>query len=471
MKLKLITLGAVALSLATSAFADVDVTITGATAFRAATLLAINAKFLAESSPSFKFAHDKPTGVDSNGVQNWAGSTRSIWIGNFPGVVGTTTIRCCFTGSVEGIRAVVGAPDTQPPTYYQPSLLSNTTASSSGTELANQGTTGADTAVSDIAFSDVTKSSTPYGSYSLKPTTPAAGVIVFTMLTNDGSPITNVTTQQFKALLTQGYQPRSMFTGNPAHTSRVFVTGRNDGSGTRTTYLAESGFGITKPVKQYVSVDNGSSAALQAIQAVPAGGTNDTDLVTAGLQLPVGSAIKTYDDGANTITQSTSSASTIWGQDVAGNGGYNSGGTLVTDMAKTGSSGVTVFTASGSLAFTGTHTVDLVTWLSVNDAATARAAGAVFCAYNGVKLDGIAAAGTTMTADDIAKVTEGVYTAWGYENMYYRNAIADGSDEKLVFDGIKAAIPSNLASAGIALTSMHVARSSDGGLVAPSSGD
>jgi hypothetical protein len=161
----------------------------------------------------------------------------------------------------------------------------------------------------------------------------------------------------------------------------------------------------------------------------------------------------------------TSSASTIWGQDIAGNGGYNSGGTLVGDMGKTGASGVTIFAANGALAFAGTNPVTFVTWLSVNDAVGARDVGAIFCAYNGAKLDGIAVSGPTMTAADLAKVTEGVYTAWGYENMYYRGDITAGSDEEKVHDGIKAFIPTNLASAGVALTSMHVARSSDGGTV------
>jgi hypothetical protein len=290
-------------------------------------------------------------------------------------------------------------------------------------------------------------------------------VIVFTMLTNEGSAVTNVTSQQWRALLTKGFQPLSMFTGNSADTSNVFATGRNDGSGTRTTYLAESGYGIANTVQQYVTVAS-TSSALQAIQLVPAGGTNDSDLVTAGIQLPAGSDIKTYNDTVATITQSASNASTVWGNDVAGNGGYNSGSTLRTDMGKTGTSGVTVFDETGTDAFGGTVRADLVTWISLNDAVTARANGAVFCAFNGVKLNDIAASGTTMSAADKAKVTEGFYTAWGYEQMYCRNDIYSG-DTKTVYDGIKAAIPANLGSAGIALSDMHVGRPVDGGTVAP----
>ncbi len=463
MKLKLITMGAIALSLGSSAFADVTVNITGATAFRAATLQAIKAKFVASGS-AFKFAHDQAT----SGGTTYNGATRSIWIGTFPGVSGTTTIRTCFTGSVEGVRALVGASDPVPPTYYQPSLLTSTTAIVGGAELANQGSTGAATATSDIAFSDVTKSSTPYASSSLLPASPAAGVIVFTMLTNEGSAITNVTAQQFRAMMAKGYQPLSLFTGNATDTTLVFATGRNDGSGTRTTYLAETGAGITNPVHQYVPVHS-SSTAILALQEVPAGGTNDTDSGTAGVQLPSGSDIDTYNianSGIVATTQSASNASTVWSQDTDGNGGYNSGSTLRTDMGKTGTS-VVVFDATGAYFDSAAGIrADLVTWLSVNDAVTARGNGAVFCSYNGVKLTDIAASGTTMSATDKAKVTEGLYTAWGFENMYRRAALTSG-DAVTVYDGIKAAIPANLASAGIALTDMHVGRPADGGTVAP----
>jgi hypothetical protein len=294
------------------------------------------------------------------------------------------------------------------------------------------------------------------------------------MLTNEGSPITNVTAQQFRALAAAGYQPLSMFTGNASDTTNVFLTGRNDGSGTRTTYMAETGVGITTAIKQYVVVDS-SVTALEAIQEVPAGGVNDSDGSTAGIQLPVGSAIKAYDDSAESITQYAKNASTIWGQNIAGNGGYSSGTTLRTDMGKTGTS-VTVFNALGEYFDTSAPMrADLVTFLSLNDAVTARNNGAILCGYNGVKLDGIAAydgAGpivelTTMSAADKAKVTTGLYTAWGYQMMYRRGDITTG-DVVTVYNGIKNNIGSNLAAAGISMSDMTaVSRPNDGGTVAP----
>lgn len=427
------------LALSGVAHADVTVNITGATAFRAAALKAIKSRY-ADSGQPFKFAHDQAAGNLDAVAPN---ATRAIFIGTFPGVSGTTTIRCCFTGSVEGIRAVAGISDPTPPTYYQPSLLDSVTAVAvTGGELASQGTTGAATAVSDIAFSDVSKSVTPYASVPLQPATPAAGVVVFTMLTNEGSPITNVTSQQFRALLGSGFQPLSLFTGVATDTTNVFVTGRNDGSGTRTAYLAETGFGVSKVVKQYVT-NVSTSTALTTIQLVPAGGVNVPALPG----------------------QNVGNASNVWGQDVAGNGGYVSGTTLRNDMGKTGLA-VTVLDENGDDAFGAPVRADLVTWLSVNDAATARSNGAIFCAYNGVRLDGIAASGSNLTAADKAKVTNGAYTAWSYQQMYRRNALVSG-DAVTVYNGIKAEIPTNLASAGIAIADMAVGRPSDGGVVAP----
>ena len=460
MKLKSIT-GLLALSLTTPAFADVTVDITGATAFRAAALDTIKARYVASGQP-FQFAHDQAAGA-------FNGATRAIFKGTFPGVSGVTTIRTSFNGSVEGIKALVDSPASDP-TYYTDIPGNLVTATAVGGGETHTNTVGfAKTAAasqSEIAFSDVSKNSTPYASASLQPASPPCGVVVFTMLTNEGSPITNVTAQQFRALAAAGYQPLSMFTGNASDTTNVFLTGRNDGSGTRTTYMAETGVGITTAIKQYVTVDS-SSTALEAIQEVPAGGVNDSDPVTDGIQLPTASNIKAYVDDGQSVTQLVENASTVWGQDTAGNGGYSSGSTLRTDMGKTGAS-VTVFNALGEYFDTSTPVrVDLVTWLSLNDAVTARGNGAILCAYNGVKLDGIAASGATMSAADKAKVTNGLYTAWGYQQMYLRGDITTG-DAVDVYDGIKGNIGANLAAAGIDLDDMTaIDRPNDGGTVAP----
>ena len=268
MKLKLITTGVLALSLATSAFADVTVDITGATAFRAAALAAIKAKFDA-SGVAYQYSHDQATGA-------YNGATKTLWKGTFQGVTGITTIRTSFNGSVEGIRALVDSPASDP-SYYTDiagNLITPAAIGGGETHTATAGFAKTSAASqSEIAFSDVSKAATPYAASPLQPASSTAGVVVFTMLTNEGSAITNVTAQQFRALAGSGFQPLSMFTGNASDTTNVFLTGRNDGSGTRTTYMAETGVGVTTAIHQYVTIRS-SGGALKAIQEVPVGGVN-----------------------------------------------------------------------------------------------------------------------------------------------------------------------------------------------------
>lgn len=448
MKTTAIIAGLSAFSFVPALLADVTVDITGATAFRAAALSAIRSKYNA-SGAAYQFSHDQAAGA-------YTGATRSIFKGTFQGVAGVTTIRTSFNGSVEGIRALVDSPASDP-TYYTEILGNFVTAAAIGGGETNKDTVGfAKTTAasqSEIAFSDVSKAATPYSGFSLQPGSSTCGVVVFTMLANEGSPVTNVTSQQFRALMSNGFLPRSVFSGveadNPigdapgVNAGYVFSTGRNDGSGTRTTYLAETGYGIANAVKQYVT-NVSTSTALTTIQLVPAGGVNDPALPG----------------------QLAGNASTVWSNDIAGNGGYSSGSTLRTDMGKTGAA-VTVLDETGADAFGEPVIADLVTWLSLNDAATARTNGAVVCSYNGVKLNDFATSGTMSTADR-AKVTEGAYTAWGFQQLYRRNDITAG-DTVTVYTGIKTALenPVNLASAGITIPEMNVGRPFDGGTVAP----
>jgi len=432
MKLKFITTGALALSLLTSARADVQVDITGATAFRVAALDTIKAKYVASGQP-FKFAHELGAGLMN-------GSTYAMFIGTFPGVAGTTTIRCSFKGSVEGIRAITQSP-THDRKYLLPSVLDSTTAVLGGAELANV-PIPTTTSQAEFSFSDVNIASTPFGSYSVLPADASVGVVVFTMIANEGAPanLTNINGKQFQALFSAGTFPASVLTGVASDTTRVFATGRNDGSGTRTTYMAETGLGITTGVQQYVrGVVSGDT--ITQIHRVPAGGFS-----------------------ASIPGSAAANASTIWGQDLDGNGGYDSGSSLRDDMART-SANCQVLDADGSELFPA-GPITMVSFLSLGDAVPARQAGAKILGYNGVTLTSIAGGASQMDAADIAKVTEGAYTAWGYQQLYRRGDLASG-DEVTVYDGIVGAIAANLGTTGIPLTSMHVGRTYDGGPVAP----
>ena len=441
MKTKILALAAASLALGSSAFADVTVNFTGATAFRVPTLDSIKAQFVASGQP-FKFAHDR----NASNNQAFNGATRAIFQGTFPGVSGVTTIRTSFNGSVEGIKALIDSPAADP-TYLTTAVLDSITAVVGGNNGGN-GQGGASTAAaaqSDVAFSDVAVSSTAFAGNSLQPSTPEAGVVVFTMIANEGAAgiLDNMNTQNFRALFSAGFLPLSFFTGNALNTDYVFATGRNDGSGTRTAYLAETGYGIANAVNQYL-VGRSTGGAINAIYRVPAGGTS------------VGLAAVTP-----SLTLSSGNASTIWGLNQDGNGGYSSGSTLRDDMGRTSTS-VNVYDADGSELVTGAN-VHLVTWLSLGDASPARTAGAVILGYNGVKLADFASTGTLSVADT-AKVTQGAYTAWSFQQMYRRNDITTG-DKVTVYNNIKNNLV--LGTTGIAEPSMNVGRSVDGGVVTP----
>jgi hypothetical protein len=441
MKTKILALAAASLALGSSAFADVTVNITGATAFRVPTLDTIKAQFVASGQP-FKFAHDR----NASNNQAFNGATRAIFQGTFNGVPGVTTIRTSFNGSVEGINALINSPAADP-TYLTTAVLDSITAVVGGNNGGN-GQGGASTAAaaqSDVAFSDVALSSTAFAGNSLQPSTPEAGVVVFTMIANEGAAgiLDNINTQNFRALFSAGFLPLSFFTGNAANTDYVFATGRNDGSGTRTAYLAETGYGIANAVNQYL-VGRSTGGAINAIYRVPAGGTS------------VGLATVTP-----ALTLASGNASTIWGLNVDGNGGYSSGSTLRDDMGRTSTS-VNVYDADGSELLTAAN-VHLVTWLSLGDASPARTAGAVILGYNGVKLTDFASSGTLSVADT-AKVTQGAYTAWSFQQMYRRNDITTG-DKVTVYNNIKNNLV--LGTTGIPEPSMNVGRTVDGGVVTP----
>lgn len=436
MKLKNILAGSIALvTLVTSAQADVEILITGATAFRTAAINAVKAQF--DLGTGYTFAHNKAAGAVNS-------ADRVTFRGNFPGVAGITTIRHSHSGSVEGIRAIA-----VPNVTNNPFFITDAALASPGLDLgeaANENALVSGSTVQQVAkfaFSDVRQSSTPIASPTLNPPQPKVGVTLFTMLANEGAPagLTNVNFQQFKALFAQGTLPLSAFTGVAADTNPVFAMGRNDGSGTRTAYMAESQLGITTLVSQYVATTSAGNA-ITVIQKVPQGGAT-----------------------INTVFDATSK-SDLWGQDLDGNGGYFSGSVLRTEFGRVTSS-TQVLDADGSeLAAPGP--LHLITWITAPDGLSARQAGGKILGWNGSTLDSLNT-GTTLNATDLAKVTNGQYSAWTFQNLYYNGSLS--SDENIVYTAIKTGIPTTLIAAGyvpgIPSTSMNVSRPDDGAPIAP----
>jgi hypothetical protein len=436
MKLKNILSGSIALAtLATTAQADVEVRITGATAFRTAAINALKAQF--DLGGSYTFAHNKAAG----GVN---GADRVTFKGTFPGVTGVTTVRVSHNGSVEGVRAIATPGPTTNPFFITDAALASpgTDAGEAPNENANVGGSTVQQ-VAKFSYTDVRQSSTPVSSPTLSPANPRVGVTLFTMLANEGAPagLTNVTFQQFKALFINGSQPLSLFTGDAADTNLVYATGRNDGSGTRTAYMAESQLGITTLTAQFVATTSAGNA-ISVIQKVPAGGAT-----------------------INGVFDPTSK-SDLWAQDLDGNGGYFSGSVLRTEMGRT-TAATQVLDADGSELAPAAQ-LHLITFLSAADAVPARVAGAKVLGWNGSTLNSLNT-GLVVDSTDLAKITEGQYSAWTFQNLYYNGSLT--ADENTVYNAIRTGIPTSLIAAGyvpgVPSTIMSVSRPDDGAPIAP----
>jgi hypothetical protein len=323
-----------------------------------------------------------------------------------------------WTGSVEGVRSLASS-KALADTFIPDSTV--TTGEASGVTAT---VSASKTAV--LAFSDVAQVNTPYKTPALKGG--PVGVIAFAPVINKGaeSEITNVTSQQLRQILKNGNIPESMLTGNTTSNGTIYLTGRNDGSGTRVAFLMETGHGAANAVKQYVI--NAS--------------TSITDLAT-----PVLAPIT-----ANSATYPGYVLSTDFAKKAAiGNGGYQSGGTI-----------------AGWMKLPSSGDYNIVSWLGTSDAITAYSSGSGgrVLSYNGEKLDGVAAG--TWTDADRNKIRLGKYSAWTFENLFYKSTLSATSAGKKVYDVLVAAIPANIGTAGVATdTSFKVTRTTDGGVIAP----
>jgi len=393
---------AVALASASLVKADVTINITGATAFRSAAIAAIKSKL----SAGYTYAYDGSTESKQ---------TYGIYRGTFTGVTGNTTIRTFWSGSVEGLRDLSQNNDVS----FLPTSTTMTTGGSS-----NATTSSLDSAKAQLAFSDVYSISTPYSS---GVTGEKVGIIAFRFVANTSAngTLSNITAQQFRGLAANGNVPASVLTGNSSHTTDVYLTGRNDGSGTRVTVLAETGFGYSNLVQQYKATMGAGNTTVSELQLWPTG------------------------DSLN--------VSNIYNADTAGNGGYSSGGTMASIFGGNSSSVIIKGSTGSTIA---TKPVFVVGYLGTSDSVTAVTTnGGIALSYNGVSLQ-VNSGGIT----NPEAITYGAYTLWANEQLYWRTGTNTG-DLLTVKNGIKNALPSLIGSAGVSLSSMQVARTSDGGLV------
>jgi len=446
MKIKTILAAALVAGITSSAMAQTEITITGATAFRQATMQAIYNAYSSVGAlgNSFNVCHD----FTGNNLSQLIASNKAVFSGTFPGITGTTVIRTSFNGSTEGLNAIAGNND---PTFLQTAALLNTGSIQGST------TSPTTTLRPKFSFSDVYQSTSPVDNIVLNPAQSAVGVVTFAMLVNEGAPsnLTNATIQQTRALWAQGLVPASLFTGDPNDLTFVFATGRNDGSGTRSAYLTEWTYGVANTVQQFVAINGGTTAtALTGLTAVPIG----SNLTNPAVPFNTGRS---------------SDASTLWGNNAVGNGGYSSSSALRTLMGLTSAS-VTVYDGIDNSPVFQNESIALMTWLSTADSANAASAGARIIAFNGEKVTPLASTNPAnfnssgFSEADYNKIAQGAYSAWSYQHLYYHGSLS--GNENTWYTAMKNTwIPQGLQETanGLRLGDMQVSRPDDGFPIVP----
>jgi hypothetical protein len=388
---------ALAMGLAQQASA-VDIVITGSTAFRGPTHTAITN--LMGGSANCRRIHSHASTLNS--------ANQATFKGNITGITGTVYVYCSWSGSATGVIAVANST----PVSAISATLVDAVALGSTTAATSPDTTK----IAKMAFSDVYKESTSAANAALNDSTPAVIPFRFVRNRDSSSGITNVTAQQVRALWVSGTQDLALFTGVPTDTKKVIAVGRDNGSGTRITGLAETKYGIGNLVTQWNITTTGANGA----------GT-----VTTAQVWPVGLGVGSAD---------------------AGNGGYSSGGDIANLMTMSSAS-VNRLDENGD-AIDGPIPVDILGWLGLSDTSNATATngtgGATALTYEGVPYSANA-------------VYEGAYTLWGYLHLYYGSLTGD---ETVFRTGINTQFAgSALGGNGLFIANMKVQRLADGGLV------
>jgi len=214
------TLLAIGLGLASAGLASAQthyVYITGSTAARNAVYATLNSTAVFDAAPT----------VTTQGSSTASKSTYMTFVGNIGGL--PFSVKCDWSGSEGGIADLAGG--------LSENFLTDaaTTSSSSPGPFVSE--------VVDLAMADNAVS------FSKNPRAAITGtkvcVIPFMLVKEVGSAadLSNVTDAQFRQAITGGAK-LALFTGNSADTKFVYVTGRDDNSGTRVNTLGETGYGI-----------------------------------------------------------------------------------------------------------------------------------------------------------------------------------------------------------------------------------
>jgi hypothetical protein len=321
MKISKIILAVAALGLGTVSLSNAGtVFMSGSTAMRSTVYSALtNVGTVFQAAPTVTLYQGGTTGNNAGNGANYM-----AFSGTLVGGSGTTILECHWTGSEAGILGVCS--NTLPAfydTFIDPSTLDG---ADHGTNVPSTVSDPANLAMADNAqkFSRTKKP--------VLTTSAEVGVITFKWVRNPGNWAgTNVTDSQIRQAL-GGLCKLAVFSGNAADTnSYVYVSGRDNQSGTRVNAYGDSGFGIFSIPSQ---IEVNSSGVMQ--------------LSPNGLYL---------DDF-----------------------GYSSGGTLAKTL------GASTIAPDSDLANTnaGNNGFSVIAYASVGDAATAIGLGAKELTYDGV---------------------------------------------------------------------------------------
>lgn len=312
-------IGAVAMATVASSYADLTVKMTGSTAFRSALHASIRAALGAGYKASYASA-------DSSGKDSAAIATFQNTISGY----GVVTVQCHWLGSGDGCDAActTGKTTTFIPTGSLPVSGGNYLTASPTTE-SGVATVG----LSDIYASSASAAATGGNVHVLRGYSDTAcddaqvGVIQFQFVVNKKGHdlgISNITAQQARTLFGNGI---IVGTGFGVGSNYVYLTGRNADSGTRATVVAETGYGLSDKVNQYVwngsslvaasPADSGDSAANTAawlnntaITSSLIGYLGNADAATA---IAGGNGtILTYNGVANTDANIENGVYTLW---------------------------------------------------------------------------------------------------------------------------------------------------------------
>ena len=363
---------------ASSLLADVNVYLTGSTAFRKQVYNACKNLFIG-ANPVIIYgdATHGGDGTTGNGNLSWAmigTATNTLSFSN-----STLVVHALFTGSIQGIQSVENSqPLTFPNTGVNGSLAT--------TYITN---------TPSFAFSDSASAATPaydvqnFGGTFAEEQVAVQPFVFCKSLAPSGAvtTITNVTWEQMRTIIPNGRLPYSAWTGKLADTNTyVYLLNRTADSGSRVTAIEE----MLYDLNTVVSIYNYDHAALKFYPA-----TNSL-FATAG----------TTGFGVVGTSAGNGNANLAWGS------GYIAGSDIRTALKIADAQNQSI----AYLSFADAQSAAGVNWGSV-------------IAFNGTWPTAAGAGITGTTTNDLSPVCLGNYPFWTYEVVIYPTAdpISGGS--------------------------------------------